>query len=155
MQGFISVMLRMKQVLLMLISEWIYSVSYTVLYLKGKKVYCLFILAVPPSFTVSLQDMVIFEGDQLLLQCQATGAPPPHYTWYRGNIMLGQSNQYDTSVPGMLRMADVSRDQGGTYNCSAISFDNGKLVGRNSSSAMVFVIRKYSLCQFVPQYGVK
>jgi len=99
--------------------------------------------------------MVIFEGDQLLLQCQASGAPPPHYAWYRGNIMLGQSNQYDTSVPGVLQMADVSRDQGGTYNCSAISFDNGMLVGRNSSSAMVFVIRKYPLCQFVLHYSVK
>jgi len=92
-----------------------------------------------------LRDVVVFEGDLLLLKCQAVGAPPPHYTWYRGNIALDGLDHYDTSVPGMLKMADVSRDQHGTYNCSVVSMDDGVPVGRNSSTAKVFVVRKLLL----------
>ena len=87
-------------------------------------------------------DIVLFEGDPLLLECQATSAPPPQYTWYRGNIALDSIDRYDTSTPGRLRMTDVSRDQAGTYNCSVSSVDNGVAVGRNSTTARVFVIRK-------------
>ena len=39
-------------------------------------------------------------------------------------------------------MTDVSRDQAGTYNCSVSSVDNGVAVGRNSTTARVFVVRK-------------
>ena len=98
--------------------------------------------AIPPSFTVGLTDVVLFEGDPLLLECQATSAPPPQYTWYRGNIALDNIDRYDTSTPGKLRMTDVSRDQSGTYNCSVSSMDNGVAVGRNSTTAQVFVVRK-------------
>lgn len=98
--------------------------------------------AVPPSFTVPLKDIVFFEGDLLALKCEAAGAPPPQYTWYRGNIALDGKDRYDTSTPGMLKMADINRDQAGTYNCSVSSVDHGVSVGRNSSSAKVFVVRK-------------
>ena len=91
---------------------------------------------------MGLKDIVFFEGDTLMLKCQATGAPPPQYTWYRGSIALDSIDRYDTSVPGMLRMSDVSRDQAGTYNCSVSSTDNGVQVGRNSSAAKVFVVSK-------------
>ena len=102
-------------------------------------------LVIPPSFTVGLTDVVLFEGDPLLLECQATSAPPPRYAWYRGNIALDSIDRYDTSTPGKLRMTDVSRDQAGTYNCSVSSVDNGVAVGRNSTTARVFVVRKCSL----------
>lgn len=99
-------------------------------------------LAVPPSFTVGLVDVVVFEGDPLVLECQAVSAPPPHYTWYRGGISLAGIDRYDTSMPGMLRTTDVGRDEAGTYNCSVISEDNGMMVGSNSTIAKVFVVRK-------------
>ena len=107
--------------------------------LHNSHLYC---LAVPPSFTVGLTDIVVFEGDRLSLECQAIGAPPPQYAWYRGNIPLDSIDQYDTSTPGMLKMTDVSRDQDGTYNCSVSSMDDGIQVGRNSTTARVFVVRK-------------
>ena len=34
--------------------------------------------AISPSFTVDLTDVVLFEGDPLLLEFRATSAPPPH-----------------------------------------------------------------------------
>ena len=95
-------------------------------------------------------DIVLFEGDPLLLECQATSAPPPRYTWYRGNIALDSIDRYDTSTPGRLRMTDVSRDQAGTYDCSVSSVDNGVAVGRNSTTARVFVIRKLLCVQCIP-----
>ena len=104
-------------------------------------------LAVPPSFTVGLVDVVVFEGDPLRLECQAVGAPPPHYTWYRGNIVLDEIDRYDTSTPGMLKTTDVGRNEAGTYNCSVFSVDNGVMVGSNSTVARVFIVRK-SVCMY-------
>ena len=107
--------------------------------------------AIPPSFIVTLSDIVLFEGDQLLLECQVVSTPPPQYTWYRGSIVLDNIDQYDTSTPGILRMTDVSQDQSGTYNCSVSSVDNGVLVGRNSTTARVFVVCKLcSMCYCKP-----
>ena len=104
-------------------------------------------VAVPPSFTVGLVDKVVFEGDRLVLKCQADSAPPPQYTWYRGSITLDGIDRYDTSTPGMLKTTDVGRDQAGTYNCSVSSVDNGVMVGRNSTTARVFVVCKF-LCVY-------
>ena len=89
----------------------------------------------------------MFEGDLLRLECQAVGAPPPHYTWYRGSIALDEIDRYDMSVPGMLKTTNVGRNEAGTYNCSVFNVDNGVMVGSNSTVARVFIVRK-SLCMY-------
>ena len=100
--------------------------------------------------TVGLVDIVVFEGDPLRLECEAVGAPPPHYTWYRDSIVLDEINWYDMSVPGMLKMTDVGQNEAGTYNCSVFNVDNGVMVGRNSTVSRVFVVCK-SLCMYCSQ----
>ena len=91
----------------------------------------------------------MFEGDPLRLECQAVGAPPPQYTWYRGSVALDAVDRYDTSTPGMLKTTDVGRTEAGTYNCSVFSVDNGVMVGSNSTIAKVFIVCKllYVYCR--------
>lgn len=91
---------------------------------------------------------MVFEGDQLVLKCQAVSAPPPQYRWYHGTITLDGMDKYDTATPGVLTITNVGQEHAGVYNCSVISVDSGVVVGSNSSIARVFVVCKL-MCMFI------
>lgn len=85
------------------------------------KVATLNVLLSPKILTdYSSRDMVVREGSDLELVCNATGVPHPQITWYRkqkdtpnAKTNLGTGNR------DLLTVANITRDQAGTYECVA------------------------------------
>ncbi|XP_033749134.1 protein amalgam-like isoform X2 [Pecten maximus] len=85
------------------------------------KVATLNVLLSPKILTeYSSRDMVVREGSDLELVCNATGVPHPEITWYRkqkdtpnAKTNLGTGNN------DRLLVTNVTRDQAGTYECVA------------------------------------
>nr|XP_034973928.1 basal cell adhesion molecule isoform X1 [Zootoca vivipara] len=66
---------------------------------------------------------VIKEGDDIELQCQADGYPPPEYVFYK---IQSENRQVDLgSRPnGILSLLHVTKADGGTYRCQVLDFDS-------------------------------
>ena len=97
-------------------------------------VYCIPIDVVKPNITpetVILHRNVI-EGDSIYITCSATGSPPPHIAWRipQGSkrisldpvevISIGVGNI--TSVTRRLQIYQISRNDSGSYRCSATNY---------------------------------
>uniref|UniRef100_F6QD70 Hemicentin 2 n=1 Tax=Ornithorhynchus anatinus TaxID=9258 RepID=F6QD70_ORNAN len=63
-----------------------------------------------PTFTTLPEDLTLSLGDRLWLRCAARGSPSPRLTWTFNSRPDGGST---------LRKAAVTKDDGGTYVCSA------------------------------------
>lgn len=67
-----------------------------------------------PSITLNPQDSIGLEGDEVTLNCQAKGTPPPTYQWY----------VHRSSIPPLLRekKANIVQDSNVLNNCSKLHF---------------------------------
>ncbi|XP_052281236.1 neuronal growth regulator 1-like [Dreissena polymorpha] len=65
----------------------------------------------------SSSDKEVTEGETVTLTCNASGVPPPGVSWFRTRVRerIGSDGE-------ILRIHNMSRDCGGTYECVA---DNG------------------------------
>ena len=55
-----------------------------------------------------LTDQVVFSGTDLVLSCEATGAPTPSYQWLKDGGVAHTVFGFDTSVPGQLHVFCIS-----------------------------------------------
>ena len=71
----------------------------------------------PPKLTQEPQDVFGVVSQPLELRCQATGNPPPTYTWRKGD------QEIDVSLPGRkiqngyLMIDSFNEKDAGTYHC--------------------------------------
>ena len=79
--------------------------------------------------------VIIEEGQNLSLVCQATGQPTPIVTWRKAFSQLPKKKT--TVVAGNLTIVNIAKADGGTYECTVKN-----LLGQDSAVAQVMVIDK-------------
>ncbi|XP_052283254.1 lachesin-like isoform X2 [Dreissena polymorpha] len=70
----------------------------------------------------SSSDKEVSEGETVTLTCNASGVPPPDVSWFRITNPITRVRERIGSDGEILRIHNMSRDCGGTYECVA---DNG------------------------------
>lgn len=76
------------------------------------------VVNVPPSIVNISQDARKHVGNDVILQCDATGNPQPQVTWYR----VSGDMEKEVSSAGSLSLTSITRVDAGVYLCRA---DNG------------------------------
>ena len=88
----------------------------------------------PPLITHVSEDTIQFIGEEVVLECQASGTPPLAITWRRGGV-----NETLSAVEGRLHLSNVDPSDGGMYVCSVTN-----TFGTDSAPVTVTVIGKYT-----------
>ena len=90
----------------------------------------IFFVAAPPSVDVSTPSLLeVKKGDDVTLNCRASGKPAPVVKWARvGKLMPDGSSEIESDV---VTFSNVNRKHAGTYRCTA---DNGH--GREASKTV-------------------
>ena len=70
-----------------------------------------FLLAVPSSIT-PIQNKTVTEGDNVTLNCMASGTPPPTVSWVK--VSSGQRLNRSELV-----LTNINRSEAGEYRCDA------------------------------------
>ncbi|XP_053415690.1 hemicentin-2 [Nycticebus coucang] len=79
----------------------------------------LLVLQSAPVFQVEPQDMTVRSGDNVALQCEATGEPAPTVEWLRAGRPLESSQRLRTLPDGSLWLPRVQAEDAGVYECVA------------------------------------
>ena len=97
-------------------------------------VFCLY--AAKPSITTFPQSATIIEGENVTLQCNATGGPLLNISWsFKGSVIMTNAG-FGNILP--LKLVNVNRNAGGDYRCDVRS-----RVGINTSTSTLNVYCKY------------
>lgn len=72
-----------------------------------------------PVFRVEPQDVTVRSGEDVALQCQASGEPVPTVEWLRAGEPLRASRRLQTLPDGSLWLQQVEAGDAGTYECVA------------------------------------
>lgn len=71
-----------------------------------------------PSLVHALEDRVISVGETMVLQCKASGSPPPRITWLKGDESLVVSERHHfTADNQLLIVLNVALEDAGKYTC--------------------------------------
>jgi len=90
------------------------------------------VIQVPPKITTRSNATIdVEEGDDVNLQCNASGDPPPYIKWTKDGILLQSSNK----TTG-LHIPSIELKQAGTYVCTAVNH-----AGSVSYNVLVRVLR--------------
>uniref|UniRef100_A0A7N5KTI0 Hemicentin 2 n=1 Tax=Ailuropoda melanoleuca TaxID=9646 RepID=A0A7N5KTI0_AILME len=79
----------------------------------------LLVLQSAPVFWVEPQDVTVRSGEDVALQCQASGEPVPTVEWLRAGEPLRASRRLRTLPDGSLWLQQVEAGDAGTYECVA------------------------------------
>ncbi|KAG2469776.1 HMCN2 protein, partial [Polypterus senegalus] len=75
-----------------------------------------------PRVTVASHSVLVAVGKDAILECSATGVPPPVVRWYKGDHLLDSELFAGTSdEPGILHIRTVQAGDAGDYSCVASS----------------------------------
>ncbi|XP_028851746.1 hemicentin-1 isoform X2 [Denticeps clupeoides] len=75
-----------------------------------------------PSVSASQQTVLVVVGGDAVLQCMATGVPPPLVHWYKGDLELGSVIFAEQDEHrGLLQIKSVQERDAGEYRCVAQS----------------------------------
>ncbi|XP_045626988.1 hemicentin-2 [Ursus americanus] len=77
------------------------------------------VLQSAPVFRVEPQDVTVRSGEDVALQCQASGEPVPTVEWLRAGEPLRASRRLQTLPDGSLWLQQVEAGDAGTYECVA------------------------------------
>ena len=81
-----------------------------------------------------LQTRVV-RGERIVLDCLASGYPPPSYAWYKdGGRLSAAHDRFSIAPNGSLVIENAQLEDGAHYRCSASNY-----LGRAGSSARVIV----------------
>lgn len=89
-------------------------------------------LAVAALIIQKPSSVIVEEGDNITLQCKASGRPTPIVTWVRALSHL--PNGKTTVLDGKLTIQNVAKADSGAYACSAKN-----LLGKDSAFALITV----------------
>ena len=90
-------------------------------------------LAPPKIITSSPKVVMLNEGDNLTLTCEATGVPPPAITWFKGGRSLpGETLFAQQAKTSILHFESTSYKDRGIYRCEARN-----VVGKTSVNIQV------------------
>ncbi|XP_054980117.1 LOW QUALITY PROTEIN: hemicentin-2 [Sorex araneus] len=92
------------------------------------------VLQSAPVFQVRPQDVTVRPGDDVALQCQASGEPAPEVEWLRAGRPLAASRRLRTLPDGSLWLEQVEAGDAGAYECVAHN-----LLGSASARAVLAV----------------
>ncbi|XP_061474677.1 leucine-rich repeats and immunoglobulin-like domains protein 1 [Rhineura floridana] len=71
-----------------------------------------------PSLVHPLEDRVVSVGETVVLQCKATGSPPPRITWLKGDqSLLVTERHHFTPGKQLLIVRNVVMEDAGKYTC--------------------------------------
>ncbi|XP_024909221.1 hemicentin-1-like [Cynoglossus semilaevis] len=83
-----------------------------------------------PRITVLQQVVLVSVGGDAVLECQASGAPPPLIHWYKGELEVGSAPFFHQDPQrGTLQIQGVQEVDAGQYRCVASS-SAGTTAGR-------------------------
>ncbi|XP_072244443.1 hemicentin-1 [Leuresthes tenuis] len=75
-----------------------------------------------PRIEVAQQAVLVSVGGDATLECKATGVPPPHVHWFKGELEVGSAPFVQQDVHrGTLHIRGVQEVDAGQYNCVASS----------------------------------
>ena len=90
-------------------------------------------LAPPKIITSSPKVVMLNEGDNLTLTCEATGVPPPAITWFKdGRSLPGETLFVRQAKTSRLHFESTSYKDRGIYRCEARN-----VVGKTSVKTQV------------------
>ena len=110
------------------------------------------LIAVATLITQKPSSVIVEEGENVTLVCQATGVPMPTVTWRKALDTVPKEKT--TLIDGNMNIVSVTKTDGGTYACSAKN-----LLGEDSAVALVAVIDRLAFTLtpstkfVVPQLG--
>ncbi|KAG8512340.1 Peroxidasin [Galemys pyrenaicus] len=88
-----------------------------------------------PAFVIQPQNTEVLVGESVTLECSATGHPPPHISWTRGDhTPLPEDPRISITQSGGLYIQEVVQEDGGEYTCFATNS-----VDRVQASALIIV----------------
>ncbi|XP_048345591.1 leucine-rich repeats and immunoglobulin-like domains protein 1 isoform X2 [Sphaerodactylus townsendi] len=89
-----------------------------------------------PSLVHPLEDRVVSVGETVVLQCKATGSPPPRITWLKGDQPLNVTERHHFT-PGdqLLIVRNVVMEDNGKYTCEI-----SNIVGTERAHSQVNVL---------------
>ena len=90
-------------------------------------------LLVGAKITQKPSSVIVEEGENVSLQCKATGQPKPKVTWRKA--LSHVPKEKTTVVEGNLTILNVTKADGGAYACSAKN-----LLEQDSAVALLTVI---------------
>ncbi|XP_078498867.1 hemicentin-1 [Lissotriton helveticus] len=94
-----------------------------------------------PTVTVVKNDILVALGDTTVMECKATGIPPPQVKWLKGDLELRESSfVIIDSFKGILNIQETQDLDAGDYTCLAAN-EAGRATGKitlDVGSAPVF-----------------
>lgn len=103
-----------------------------------------FFIADPPTILVSPRNVLLLEGQQLTLFCNASGHPAPNVTWHKvGGGLLAHGETYTVN--------NVTRGHEGSYRCVV---NNGEECDTDDAVALVTVNCKYTYKSCIKHYAM-
>ena len=100
-------------------------------------------LAVAALIIQKPSSVIVEEGENVTLQCKASGRPTPIVTWIRALSHLPKGKT--TVLDGKLTMHNVAKADSGAYECSAKN-----ILGKDSSFALLTVTDRLKFTQTPP-----
>lgn len=96
---------------------------------------------IKPIFKDPLIDILTVEGNEIILECRATGKPMPSISWFKDGIKLFLENRMlsytDRKGVCRLNIINASRADSGEYSCEAVNKS-----GRDYTHCLVTVAGK-------------
>ncbi|XP_047437898.1 contactin-4 [Mugil cephalus] len=94
------------------------------------------VVASPPDFTRRpvKKSTVVQRGGEVVLECRPHASPRASISWWRGGELLKDSRRQTIMDDGTLRIANISKSDGGRYTCVARN-----LFGMSSSTGTLVV----------------
>ena len=75
---------------------------------------------IPPKFVAEPKDAYGFPGETMQLACQATGTPPPIYSWRKDELELDVKKTPGMKIDsGYLTIESFESANAGSYQCQA------------------------------------
>lgn len=86
------------------------------------------------------QTIIVTKGHSLILECVASGIPPPRVTWAKDGSSVAGYNKTRFLLSNLL-IDTTSEEDSGTYRCMA---DNG--VGEPGAAAILYNVQVFGEC---------
>ncbi|XP_023559876.1 hemicentin-1 [Octodon degus] len=82
-----------------------------------------------PKLTVVQSELLVALGDTTVMECKATGVPPPQVKWFKGDLELRPSTFLIINpLLGLLKIQETQDLDAGDYTCVAVN-DAGRATG--------------------------